>query len=112
MWQEECIVVINTHGLGLNTLKLSDTCTPISPLVAVLCGENLVIISIVPAGDDVGDGQSSNGDEPDAGRDLDDAAETDGEQGEDRRDDKPPARAMDHDALENICIAHCTLNCY
>ena len=82
----------------------------ISPLIAVLRGENSIIIpSVVPARDDVGDGKRPYGDEPDAGRDLDDAAEADGDQGEERGDQKPPARAVDHDALDCNGIAHSKL---
>ena len=76
----------------------------LSPLI-VLCGENAIIISVVPTGDDVRDGQRPDGDEQDAGHDLDDAAEADGEQSEEGGDDEPPARAVNHDALTNNGIA-------
>ena len=76
----------------------------LSPLI-VLCGENAIIISVVPAGDDVRDGQRPDGDEQDASHNLDDAAEADGEQGEEGGDDEPPARAVNHDALTNNGIA-------
>ena len=98
--------MINTCDISLSKSSIHYAhSTFILPLIDVLRGENSIVISVVPACDDVGDGQRSNDDKPDAAHDLDDAAETDGEQGEDRRDQKPPARAMDHDALQNNDIA-------
>ena len=76
-----------------------------------MCGEEAIIISIVPAGDDVRDSQRPDGDEHDAGHDLDDAAEADGEQGEEGGDEEPPARAVNHDALTNSGIALSQLDC-
>ena len=84
---------------------MPDAVTLDSPLVAVLSGENSNIVSIAPTGDDVGNAKRSDSDEQDAANDLDYAPETDGEEGEEGGDEKPPARAVDHDALTNNGIA-------